>query len=129
MLVRRIQAMEFVEMKELLPDNLALAERLEALPVRLGQPAKPAEQREIGSLITWVSSFTTYVAIMAEAQPGQVRDMLAYMRLILREAYKHGGHGWLTYSTGQKKGSVVYLWVRDYSYYCYRYFWPFATAS
>ncbi len=46
-LVRRIQALEFVEMRELLPDNMPFAERLEALPVRLGQPAKRAEQREI----------------------------------------------------------------------------------
>ena len=96
-LVKRIQALEFVEMRELLPDNMALAERLEALPIRTGQPAKQAEQREVGSLITWVSSFTTYVAVVAEAHPERVRDMLAYMRLIVREAHKHGGQGWLTY--------------------------------
>ena len=76
---------------------MALAERLEALPVRMGQPAKQAEQREVGSLITWVSSFTTYVAVVAEAHPERVRDMLAYMRLIVREAHKHGGQGRLTY--------------------------------
>ena len=80
-------------MRELLPDNLALAERLEALPVCFGQPSKNAEQRAIGSLITWVSSFATYVAIISE----RVVDMLAYMRLIIREAHKHGGNGWLTY--------------------------------
>ena len=84
-------------MRELLPDNMALAERLEALPLRLGHPTKQAVQREVGSLITWVSSFTTYVAIVAEAHPERVRDMLAYMRLIIREAHKHGGQGWLTY--------------------------------
>jgi hypothetical protein len=31
-LVQRIQALEFVDMRELLPDNIALAERLAALP-------------------------------------------------------------------------------------------------
>ena len=94
-LVRYIQALEFIEMRELVPDNMALAERLEALPLRLGHPTKQAFQREVGSLITWVSSFTTYMAIVAEAHP--VRDMLAYMRLIIREAHKHGGQDWLTY--------------------------------
>ena len=96
-LVKRIQALEFVEMRELLPDNMALAERLEALPLRMGPVAKQAEQREVGSLMTRVSSFTTYVAIVAEVHPQRVRDMLAYMRLIIREAHKHGGQGWLTY--------------------------------
>ena len=89
-LVRRIQALEI---RELLPDNMALAERLEVLPLRLGHPSKQVELREIGSLITWVSSFSSYVAIVSEAHPERVCDMLAYMRLIVREAHKHGGRG------------------------------------
>ena len=96
-LVRKIQALEFVEMRELLPDNLALIERLEALPVRMGQSARSPEQREIASLHTWTSSFATYVAVLSQAHPARVVDMLAYMRLIIREAHKHGGMGWLTY--------------------------------
>ena len=95
-LTRRIQALEFVEMRELLPDNLVLAERLETLPARL-TPAKSPEQREVGSLLTWVSSFATYIAVVAQAHPDRVADMLAYMRLIIREARKYGGNGWLTY--------------------------------
>ena len=47
--------------------------------------------------MTWVSSFSTYVAIVTEAHPARVKDMLAYMRIIVREASKFGGNGWLTY--------------------------------
>ena len=96
-LVRKIQALEFVEMRELLPDNLAPVERLEALPVHMGQSARNPEQREIASLHTWTSSFATYVAVLSQAHPSRVVDMLAYMRIIIREAHKHGGMGWLTY--------------------------------
>ena len=63
---------------------------------------KPPSEREIGgerALITWVSSFATYVAIVAEAHPERVADMLAYMRLLIREASKFGGTGWLTYDS------------------------------
>lgn len=98
-LVKRIQALEYVDMRELLPDNIALSERLAALPPGLAPP-KPPGEREIGgerALVTWVSSFATYVAIVAEAHPERVADMLAYMRLIIREASKFGGMGWLTY--------------------------------
>ena len=75
--------MEFIEMRELLPDNLALAERLEALPGPASQVGRNSDQREIGSLLTLLSCFATYVAIVAEVHPGRVRDMLAYMRLVV----------------------------------------------
>lgn len=84
-------------MRDLLPDNMALAEKLEALPVCLGQTQKGAEQREVGSLLTWVTTFLTYVAVMYEVHPERVVDMLAYARLIIWEAHRHGGNGWLTY--------------------------------
>ena len=100
-LVKRIQALEFVDMRELLLDNIALAERLAALPPGLAPPKPPGEREISGerALMTWVSSFSTYVAIVAEAHPKRVSDMLAYMRLIIREASKFGGSGWLTYDT------------------------------
>lgn len=98
-LVKRIQALEFVDMRELLPDNIALAERLAALPPGLAPPKPPGEREIRGdrALVTWLSSFATYVAIVAQAHPERVGDMLAYMRLIAREASKFGGTGWLTY--------------------------------
>ena len=86
-------------MRELLPDNIALAERLAALPPGLAPPKPPGEREIRGdrALVTWLSSFATYVAIVAQAHPECVGDMLAYMRLIAREASKFGGTGWLTY--------------------------------
>ena len=95
-LASRIQALEFVEMRDLLPDNIALGERLEALPSHTAHLKAP-ETRNIGSLYTWVSAYSTYVAIVAEVHPDRVKDMLAYMRLLVREASNHGGQGWLTY--------------------------------
>ena len=86
-------------MRELLSDNMVLVEKLKALPLCLGNPSKHAELREIGSRLTWVLSFATYVAIVSGAHPDWVADILAYIRLIIREAHKHGGQGWLTYDT------------------------------
>ena len=83
-------------MRDLLPDNIALAERLEALPSHR-TTGKTPETREVGALPTWVSAFSTYVAIVAAAHPGRVRDMLAYLRLLVREAQKYGGAGWIIY--------------------------------
>ena len=51
------------------------------------------------SLPTWVSAFSSYIAIVAETHPVRVKDMCAYMRLIVQEAQKYGGNGWLTYDS------------------------------
>ena len=109
-LVQLIQALEYVEMRELLPDNIALAERLVALPQGLA-PHKPPGEREIGrdrALATWVSLFATYVAIVATAHSERVGDMLAYLHLVVWEASKFGGDGWLTYdAVSSQPGRVV----------------------
>ena len=95
-LVSRIQALQFVDMRELLSDNVALSEHLTTLPPTLGSHKHP-EQREDSFPTTWVSSFATYVAIVAQAHPNRVKDMLAYMHLIIREATKFGSLGWMKY--------------------------------
>ena len=76
-LVKRIQALEYVNMRELLPDNLALVERLSALLPCLAPPKTPSES-EISGDKTLMSSFATYVAIMAEAHPEHAGDMLSW---------------------------------------------------
>ena len=47
------------------------------------------------SLPSWIYCFLAYIAIRANDQG--VRDILAYARLMVREAQKHGGSGWLDY--------------------------------
>lgn len=95
-LVRKIEVLEFIEMRDLFPDNIALAEHLEALPSHRA-PSKAPETREVRAPSTWVAAFSTYVAIVAAEHPGRVRDMLAYLRLLVSEAQKYGGSGWITY--------------------------------
>ena len=69
-LVSPIHTLEYVDMQELLPGNLALVEHLVALPQGLA-----SKQREFAggkALMTWVSSFATYVTIVAEVHPSKV---------------------------------------------------------
>ena len=58
-LVKRIQAMEFVEMRELLPDNIAFAEKIAVLPTGMAMQKLLGEREIRGdrALLTWVSSF------------------------------------------------------------------------
>ena len=98
-LVQRIQAGRFMEMRELLTDNLALHDQLEAVQGLPGLVSLPAAlrtcQREVTSLDSWMYCFTAYMAV--RKSDDFTRRMLAYCRLIIHEAMQHGGRGWLEY--------------------------------
>jgi hypothetical protein len=83
-----------VEVRELLSENISLLQQIEAvnmhsLPVLPGA-SKPRLQ-EVTTLPLWLYCFLAYVAIRTAT-----RDMLAYARLVIHEAQRHRGVGWLT---------------------------------
>ena len=94
-LVKKIQAEEYVDLSELLPDNVELLRRAEAEPSTQVQGQR--QLRRVSTLSTWVQCFATYAAVLAEAHPYRMRDLLAYLRLIVREAQCHEGDGWRSY--------------------------------
>ena len=93
-LVAKIKSLQFVELKELLPDNIAALDQNASLARPHDQLPK---QREVSSILTWVSAFTTYTAIVSEAHPSRTKELLAYMRLMVREARRSNNKGWLCY--------------------------------
>ena len=52
------------------------------------------------------SLISSYVAIVTEAHTTRVGNMLAYMRLVVREASKFGGSEWLTYGAVFRQNQV-----------------------
>ena len=97
-LVDKVKTGQFVEMKELLADNVSFLNQLEAVPgmsaVHMLGAARP-RFREVSSLASWCYCFLGYVA-MRTADPS-TRDHMAYARLIIEEAQRHGGLAWLDY--------------------------------
>ena len=108
-LVQRIMAGDFVEMRDLLLDNIALHDQLEAVggpwPTQSLPGALRPRLREVPSLISWVFCFTAYIAI--RAQDPAIRDMLTYCRLIIREALRHGGQGWQDYDRSFRSQAAI----------------------
>ena len=96
-LVEKIQAGQIVEMKELLSDNIAL---LQQLDVFQGQCAMYAGAIWCTEATSLRGSNTTFVALqllglcgLKVTRPCHTRQG----RLVLREAQRHGGAGWLDY--------------------------------
>lgn len=94
-LVERVRSGQFVEMRDLLTDNIALLQQLEVFrgqcPLQTLPGALKPRLRDVVSLPSWMYCFLAYVAI--RSRDPATRDMLAYARLLIREAQRHGGSG------------------------------------
>ena len=62
--------------------------------------------RRIPSILSWVSCFAVYVAVLSESQPHLVQSRLAYMCLIIREARRAGGDGWVSYDAVYRQNAA-----------------------
>ena len=85
-------------MKELLADNISLLGQLDAIPGLSATHMLGATRprlREVTSLPSWCHCFLGYVAL--RTSDPITRDQLAYARLLIKEAQRHGGLGWLDY--------------------------------
>ena len=99
--VARIRKGEYIDMADLLRDNLE-AERRSTVQgtfplARLGQ-SKPL-RREIPDVLSWAQCFGVYIGVVVETQPERTKQLLAYQATILREARRCGGNGWRGYDS------------------------------
>ena len=99
--MEKIRAGGFVDFKELLLDNITLSERLQAL----GQPGSQLSYlgsvptaprlRSISDPLTWACCFLAFMAASTESDA--TREMAAYAQIVVMQARKHPGGGWLAY--------------------------------
>ena len=83
-------------MHDLLLDNIHLVRNMELLPGLIALPHP--KLREVRSLHSWVTCFAAYVAIISKDHPERICSLMAYnMCLIICEARKNRGEGWLSY--------------------------------
>ena len=98
-IVAKIQRGEFVDMAELLRDNLEVERRKASGTPGLGQCGNHStkQRREVPDLHSWIQCFGVYACVMAAKYPEKTQQLLAYQTVIVREARRCGGNGWQSY--------------------------------
>ena len=98
-LVDRIRSGAFVDMRDLLSDNVSLMRHYDtfqgAVPIHVLPGSARPRIREVTTLPSWICAFLTYLAV--RTTDPLTRDQLTYAWLVIREHLRHGGQGWLEY--------------------------------
>ena len=87
-LIQKIQRGDYVDMAELLCDNMELECRKashESSASALGLGIQPS-CREVPDLISWVQCFGVYSPIMSAKHANRICQLLAYQTMAVREA-------------------------------------------
>ena len=102
-LVTQILANKFIELSELLPENLESPQCESSSFTIEGGAIVPItkvlskRKQEISDILTWVECFTSYITVISASFPSRARDLLSYMALIIRMAKRYTGNCWLNY--------------------------------
>lgn len=88
-LVAKILKGEFIDMAELLRDNIE-AERRRGGSDTTSSQLRTA-RREIPDILSWLQCFGVFASVVASKHPDKVLQLLAYQTTIVREARRCGG--------------------------------------
>ena len=117
-MVKRIVLHEFVEMLELMSENLDEPQAETPVFTFVGSVVVPksnsAKKSAIIDILTWVECFNSYIAVLTTFYPPRSRDILAYMALIVRTAKQLGGTAWLDYDRAFRREAAASS-LRDWS--------------
>ena len=102
-LVTQILANKFIELSELLPENLESPQcesssfTIEGGAIVPITKVSSKRKQEILDILTWVECFTSYITVISASFPSRARDLLSYMALIILMAKRYTGNCWLNY--------------------------------
>ena len=111
-LVKKILRGEFVDMAELLKDNIEVERRRLASGDTLQGPR--LGRREMPDFESWLQCFSAYAAVVTSKYPQKARELWAYQATMIAEHRKCGGRGWLLYDMAFRQ-QITSLEATDFS--------------
>ena len=96
-LVPKIIKGDYVDMAKLLQDSVEAERRRATDSSAAGPSTSQAHRREVPDFLFWLQYFGVYVGMVATHKPENLRQLMVYQTLIIREAQRCGGDGWQGY--------------------------------
>ncbi len=101
-LVAKILKGTYVDMADLLQDNIALEKRVSATDQETGAlKSTVGKKREltedVQGLLSWAECFNTYTCVVVSKAPDKFKPLTAYQSMVIRETRRFGFRGWLQY--------------------------------
>ena len=108
-LVTKITSGLFVDLVDLLPDNLKANESETQTFLEGKLVVALARKRivEIQDILTWVEALTIYSIVLCASQPARWADLPHYKLIIIQTAKKFPGKAWQLYDTAFRKNAAA----------------------
>ena len=90
-LVARIQAGEFIDMAEFLPDHIGI----NTTPSKEDKQAAKHKRRQVTESLEWIQCFSIYVVVLTQKHPDCIQDLLGYQALIVEACMEYNSKVWL----------------------------------
>lgn len=103
-LIQKITAWEYIDLTDLLPDQLHQAPPTHSSPnivvlTRTIYDTQRRKKRLIPDISTWVQVFSTYMLVLASHSPAHALELISYQLLIVQHSKKFQYPSWLQYDT------------------------------
>ena len=108
-LVTKIRTGQFVELADLLAENLKAqeSEPHTYLDGKLLVSSSKKRVQEITDIITWVEAFTIFSWIFCSAHPSRWQDLTQYKLLIIKTSHQFPGKAWLHYDIAFRRDAAA----------------------
>ena len=108
-LVSKITAGLFVDLADLLPDNIR-AQEIEPQAFLEGKLVVSGSKKrviEIADIVTWIEAFTIFSMILCHTFPSRWKDLNQYKLLIIQTARRFSDKSWLHYDIAFRKEAAA----------------------
>ena len=88
-LVTHIQAGEFMDMAELLPDRMGITSTPSFLSDKYEKQPFKTKRRQVMNITEWVQCYSIYVAVLTFKYPDKIQDLMGYQALIIEACLEY----------------------------------------
>ena len=92
-----VQAGEFVDMAELLPDCMGVTIAPLFADDKDEKQLVKTKRRQVTNILKWVQCYSIYVVVLTAKHPKKILDLLGYQALIVEACLEYGSDSWLGY--------------------------------